>query len=159
MNRFIAILALLFLAGCTTQKEWTTLDPKDRYLIQRDTNTKIWIYNDGGYTTLYCLRDDKPTFAAHINPNDIYSAYFAWTNDATYSADEGPPRGYAQELTGSNYSSRCIVDLPDGSIIISDDNGDGLADTKTEQRGLDIYHGTIDSIITTNSVTKASPPL
>lgn len=158
MNRFIAILALLLTVGCTTQKEWTTLDPQKRYLIQRDTNTKIWIYNDGGYTTLYCLRDEKPAFSASIISNEILSAFFIWTDNDAYSADEGPPRGYSQELIVSNYSSRCVIDLPDGSIIISDDNGDGFADTKTERRGLDIYHGTIDSIITTNSVTKARPP-
>ena len=159
MNRIIALGCVLLFAGCATQQEWTSLNPKERYLIQHDKNTKIWIYDDGGYTTLYCLRGNKPTFAAHINSNDIYSAYFVGTDEDAYSTDEGPLRGYAQELMGSNYSSRCIIDLPDGSIIITDDNGDGLADTKTEQRGLDVYHSTIETIVTTNSVTKANPAL
>ena len=159
MNRFSAILALLLMVGCTTQKELTTLDPTERYLIQRDTNTKIWIYDDGGYTTLYCLRGDKPTFAVHINSNDIYSAYSVWTDNEAYSEDEGPPVIHGQELMGTNFSSKCFFDSPDSSISIIDDNGDGLADKKTEQRGLDIYHSTIETIATTNSVTKASPAM
>ena len=159
MTRFIAILALLLMVGCTTQKEWTTLNPKERYLIQRDTNTKIWIYDDGGHTTLYCLRGDKPTFAVHINSNDIYSAYSVWTVNEAYSEDEGPPVIHGQELMGTNFSSKCLVDSPDSSISIIDDNGDGLADKKTEQRGLDIYHSTIETIITTNTVTKVSPAM
>ena len=159
MNRFIAILALLLMVGCTTQKDWTTLDPKERYLIQRDTNTKIWIYDDGGYTTLYCLRGDKPTFAVHINSNEIYSAYSVWTDNEVYSEDEGPPVIHGQELMGTNFSSKCLVDSPDSSISIIDDNGNGLADKKTEQRGLDIYHSTIETLITTNTVTKASPAM
>ena len=150
---------MLLLAGCSSQQQWTTLNPKERYLIQYDKHTRIWIYDDGGSTAIYCKRDEKPTFSAFINSNEVYSGYEVWTDDDAYSADEGPPRGYAQELMGSNYSSRCIIDLPDGSIIITDDNGDGLADTKTEQRGLDVYHSTIETIVTTNSVTKANPAL
>ena len=159
MNRFIAILALLLMAGCTTQKEATTLDPAARYLIQRDTNTKIWIYDDGGYTTLYCLRGDQPTFAVHISSNDIYSAYSVWADNESCSEDEDPPVIHGQELLGANFRSKCIVDSPDSSISIFDDNGDGIADKKTEQRGLDIYHGTIETIVTTNSVKKASPAM
>ena len=159
MNRFSAILALLLMVGCTTQKELTTLDPTERYLIRRDTNTIIWIYDDGGYTTLYCLRDDKPSFAVHINSNEIYSAYSVWTDNEAYSENEGPPVIHGHELMGTNFSSICLVDSPDSSISIIDDNGDGLADKKTEQRGISIYHSTIETIITTNSVTKASPAM
>ena len=159
MNRFIALLALLLIVGCTTQQEWTTLDPKERYLIQHDTNTIIWIYDDGGYTTFHCMRDDKPTFVVHVNSNEIFSAYFVWPGDAIFTGDESPPLSHGQELIGSNYNSRCAIELPDGSILITDDNGDGLPDKKTEQRGLDIYHSTIETIITTNSVTKARPAM
>ena len=66
---------------------------------------------------------------------------------------------HGQELLGANFSSKCIVDSPDSSISIIDENGDGIADKKTEQRGLDIYHGTIETIVTTNSVKKASPAM
>ena len=150
---------MLIFAGCATQQEWTSLNPKERYLIQHDKYTKIWIYDDGGYTTLYCLRGDKPTIAVHINSNDIYSAYSVWTDNEAYSEDEGLPVIHGQELMGTNFSSKCFVDSPDSSISIIDDNGDGLADRKTEQKGLDVYHSTIETIVTTNSVTKVGPPL
>ena len=159
MNRIIALGYMLMFAGCATHQEGTSLNRNARYLIQHDNNTKIWIYDDGGYTTLYCLQGDKPTFAVHINSNDIYSAYSVWTDNEAYSEDEGLTVIHGQELMGTNFSSKCFVYSPDRSISIIDENGDGLADKKTEQRSIDIYHSTIETIITTNSITKASPAM
>lgn len=158
MNRMFALWAMLLLAGCATRPEWTSLDPKERYLIQYDQHTRIWIYDDGGSTAIYCKRDDQPFFSAFINSNSIYSGYHVWTDDKK-PADGSAPPTHIQELDGSNYSSRYSRCTPEGSIIITDENGDGLADKKTEQKGLDLYHGTIDAVITTNSATQASPAM
>ena len=161
MNRIASLGFLLLLAGCATRKEWVALDPKGSYSIQYDQRTRICIYDDGGSAAIYCRRDGKEIFTAFVGPDDVMSAYNVWAGDEQYMDENAPavPPSHIQELTGSNYASRCIVFTPTGSLVISDDDGDGLPDTKTEQKGLDVYHGTIETTVTTNSVAKARPAL